>query len=43
MAGDGINVIGFCSSCEEESQDKSPGDIKTMNGVGRKFYGSVRP
>jgi hypothetical protein len=29
----------FCAHCIAESSDKTPGDVSTMNGTGRKFYG----
>ena len=33
----------FCERCAAESSDESPGSIRTVNGVGRKFYGSKAP
>jgi hypothetical protein len=33
----------FCARCVSESTDKTPGDISTLNGIGRKFYGSAEP
>jgi len=33
----------FCERCVAESTDETPGDISTMNGIGRKFYGSAEP
>ncbi len=36
-------VTGFCTGCEEGSTDMSPGNVSTVNGVGRKFYGSANP
>ena len=34
---------GFCEKCIAESNDKTPGDVSTVNGFGRKFYGSAKP
>jgi hypothetical protein len=33
----------FCSHCVAESTDETPGDVSTLNGIGRKFYGSSSP
>src|ERR1700733_1786299 len=33
----------FCDHCVAESTDKTPGDVSTLNGIGRKFYGSAAP
>lgn len=33
----------FCERCTAESSDYTPGNIKTINGVGRKFYGNKAP
>ncbi len=33
----------FCSRCVAETTDQTPGDVSTMNGIGRKFYGSAVP
>jgi hypothetical protein len=31
----------FCARCVSETSDKTPGDVSTINGVGRMFYGSA--
>jgi hypothetical protein len=36
-------AAGFCAACAAESDERTPGDISTTNGVGRKFYGGARP
>jgi hypothetical protein len=43
MADDkeGMLRTGFCTSCLSGSTDKSPGNISTINGIGRKFYGGA--
>ena len=33
----------FCEKCLAVSTDKTPGDVSTMNGIGRKFYGAAEP
>jgi hypothetical protein len=33
----------FCAHCIGESTDKTPGDVSTLNGIGRQFYGSGKP
>jgi hypothetical protein len=33
----------FCATCIAASTDKTPGDVSTMNGIGRQFYGSAQP
>jgi len=33
----------FCEQCLAASTEKTPGDVSTMNGVGRKFYGAANP
>ncbi len=33
----------FCEKCTAESNDTTPGNISTINGIGRKFYGSAEP
>jgi hypothetical protein len=33
----------FCEHCVAETSDKTPGDVSTINGIGRKFYGSAAP
>jgi hypothetical protein len=33
----------FCERCVTETSDKTPGDISTLNGIGRQFYGSAAP
>ena len=33
----------FCARCVGETTDKTPGDVSTINGVGRMFYGSAEP
>jgi hypothetical protein len=33
----------FCEHCVAETTDKTPGDVSTINGIGRKFYGSAAP
>ena len=32
---------GFCSGCRSRSTEKTPGNISTTNGIGRKFYGNA--
>lgn len=32
-------MAGFCEQCVTGSTEKSPGNISTVNGIGRKFYG----
>ena len=34
---------GFCLNCQSTSIEKTPGNISTTNGIGRKFYGSADP
>ena len=34
---------GFCEDCLAESTDETPGDVSTVNGCGRQFYGNARP
>ncbi len=34
---------GFCEHCMAESTEDTPGDVSTVNGVGRKFYGGAKP
>jgi len=34
---------GFCSTCASQSIEKTPGNISSVNGIGRKFYGSTDP
>jgi hypothetical protein len=29
----------FCAACVAATNDKTPGSISTMNGIGRQFYG----
>ncbi|MBI2677870.1 MAG: hypothetical protein HYX28_03720 [Candidatus Koribacter versatilis] len=31
----------FCAECTAASSDHSPGNISTVNGVGRQFYGAA--
>ncbi|MDP9268088.1 MAG: hypothetical protein M3P27_07140 [Acidobacteriota bacterium] len=31
----------FCADCTAASTDRSPGNISTVNGVGRQFYGAA--
>jgi hypothetical protein len=31
----------FCDHCVAETTDQTPGDVSTLNGIGRKFYGSA--
>ena len=33
----------FCEHCVAETTDETPGDVSTINGIGRKFYGSAAP
>lgn len=33
----------FCEHCVSETTDETPGDVRSLNGVGRKFYGSAAP
>jgi hypothetical protein len=33
----------FCEHCIAETTDETPGDISTLNGIGRQFYGSAAP
>jgi hypothetical protein len=33
----------FCPHCVAESTDETPGDVSTLNGIGRKFYGAAAP
>src|ERR1700730_5141303 len=33
----------FCEYCVAETTDETPGDISTLNGIGRQFYGSAAP
>jgi hypothetical protein len=33
----------FCEHCVAETTDRTPGDVSTINGIGRKFYGSAAP
>jgi hypothetical protein len=33
----------FCAKCTAESTEQTPGNISTINGIGRKFYGSAEP
>src|SRR6202163_4832773 len=33
----------FCEHCVAETTDETPGDVSTLNGIGRKFYGSAAP
>jgi len=35
--------IIFCEQCRAASTDKTPGDVSTANGIGRKFYGAANP
>ncbi|MCW8129491.1 MAG: serine/threonine protein kinase [Planctomycetota bacterium] len=43
-AGQGQSVqTGFCDRCRTQSSERTPGSISTVNGVGRKFYGSAEP
>ncbi len=34
-------TMGFCEACRTGSTDDSPGNISTVNGIGRKFYGGA--
>ena len=34
---------GFCEQCIADSTEDTPGDVSTVNGVGRKFYGGAKP
>jgi hypothetical protein len=34
---------GFCSTCASQSTEQTPGNISSVNGIGRKFYGSADP
>jgi hypothetical protein len=33
----------FCSHCVAETTDETPGDVSTINGIGRQFYGAASP
>lgn len=33
----------FCEHCIAETTDETPGDVSTLNGIGRQFYGSAAP
>jgi hypothetical protein len=33
----------FCVSCVTATSDETPGDVSTLNGIGRQFYGSAEP
>jgi hypothetical protein len=33
----------FCAQCVAETTDQTPGDVSTLNGIGRQFYGSAEP
>jgi hypothetical protein len=33
----------FCTQCVAETTDDTPGDVSTLNGIGRQFYGSAAP
>lgn len=33
----------FCDRCAAATSEKTPGDVSTINGIGRKFYGSAEP
>jgi hypothetical protein len=33
----------FCAGCVGATSDKTPGDVSTLNGIGRQFYGSAEP
>jgi hypothetical protein len=33
----------FCQHCVAETTDETPGDVSTINGIGRQFYGSASP
>src|SRR6202030_498047 len=33
----------FCEYCIAETTDETPGDVSTLNGIGRQFYGSGAP
>ncbi len=33
----------FCDHCVAETSDKTPGNVSTINGIGRKFYGGAEP
>lgn len=41
--GEMLQVTGFCPQCKVDSTDETPGDVSTMNGIGRKFYGGAEP
>src|SRR5258708_1100759 len=34
---------GFCSDCASHSTAETPANISSINGMGRKFYGSADP
>ena len=34
---------GFCEKCTAESTEQTPGNVSATNGIGRKFYGSMKP
>lgn len=36
-----ILSTGFCQACADDSTAQSPGNISTINGIGRKFYGQA--
>jgi len=33
----------FCAHCVAETSDQTPGNVSTLNGIGRKFYGGAQP
>lgn len=33
----------FCPHCVGETTDRTPGNVSTTNGIGRKFYGNALP
>ncbi len=38
-----MTETGFCSECVADSTEQTPGNISTVNGVGRMFYGGAEP
>lgn len=36
-----VSTATFCAECVAGSQEESPRDVSTNNGIGRKFYGGA--
>jgi hypothetical protein len=44
MQQGGQNEEGvFCATCVAESTEETPGNVSTVNGIGRTFYGKAEP